>query len=611
MYETEANHKTESCDQIPPEILRQFHSEGTIVERTVLPWSEHCTECVWPTCYSTCALYSPREDGRCRRFAEGMVRIDYPNALSCYLLKIRFKRWAKLWTAGTIQLHTTGEALKREQRDRWIGTKLYQLTLPETLKNFATEKRYSFKKRVAYRGKPTPSKLPTCFMVECYNPDSEVVRLTLTMRSVEAKIRVPFQELIELRPGFNRVRVPFGRIAQFIDLGVAFNVELTPNEEERETVLYFGTLEFVRESPLPVVAKSDQSEQREKKRIKCIVWDLDNTIWDGILVEDGPEKLKLKPELANILETLDQRGILHSVASKNNRDEAMAALKNLGIDEYFVFPQISWSPKSGAIQQIAQQLNIGIDTLMFVDDSEFELHEVAAVHPEVSTLNAAHYRDIPAMEAFQVPVTVESRERRKMYQLESERQHIADSFGQDYMAFLRYCQIRLHIHPLTLENLERVHELTQRTNQMNFSGNRYERSVLRQILSSSHLDAYVLDVEDRFGSYGIVGFSIVDRRIPLMTDLMFSCRVQAKRVEHAFLGYIVQKYISETNKDFCANYRKTSRNAPSGRVFADIGMTEIEVTDGVSRLVFRRDQTIPDDGVIRITACGLLVAEHS
>ena len=86
-----------------------------------------------------------------------------------------------------------------------------------------------------------------------------------------------------------------------------------------------------------------------------------------------------------------------------------------------------------------------------------------------------HYLDIADMEACEVPVSAESRERRKMYQVESQRQNIAGSFGDDYMAFLRHCNIRLNICPMSEENLNRVHELTQRTNQMNFSGNRYER----------------------------------------------------------------------------------------------------------------------------------------
>jgi FkbH-like protein len=150
------------------------------------------------------------------------------------------------------------------------------------------------------------------------------------------------------------------------------------------------------------------------------------------------------------------------------------------------------------------------------------------------------------------------------------------------------------------ENLERVHELTQRTNQMNFSGNRYDRAVLREILSTAHLDTYVLEAEDRFGSYGVVGFCIVDSREPLMTDLMFSCRIQSKRVEHAFLAYLVREYIAKTGRDFRVHYRKTERNAPSGKVFDDIGMTELGTKSGVALLVFPRERPVPDDGVIKI-----------
>jgi FkbH-like protein len=207
---------------------------------------------------------------------------------------------------------------------------------------------------------------------------------------------------------------------------------------------------------------------------------------------------------------------------------------------------------------------------------------------------------LPQMNECLVPVTEESKARRSMYQVEANRQSVADSYSGDYMSFLRDCEIKLSIVPMTEENLERVHELAQRTNQMNFSGNRYNRGVLRDILSHSHLDTFVLSCEDRFGSYGIIGFSVVDKREPRMTDLMFSCRVQSKRVEHAFLTYILRKYLTETGKDFWADYRKTERNAPSGRVFADLGMEEASTRDGVTSLVFRKERAAADDGVIEI-----------
>jgi FkbH-like protein len=187
-----------------------------------------------------------------------------------------------------------------------------------------------------------------------------------------------------------------------------------------------------------------------------------------------------------------------------------------------------------------------------------------------------------------------------MYQVETKRQDVAAGFGDEYIAFLKDCNIRLNIRAMTEDNLQRVHELTQRTNQMNFSGNRYDRDVLKVIVNTPYLDTYVLDCEDRFGSYGVVGFSIVDSREPRMTDLMFSCRIQSKRVEHAFLGHILQKYITESGRDFHANYRKTPRNAPSGKVFDDLGMETATIKDGVSLLVFLKDREVPDDEIVQI-----------
>ncbi|MGA8273622.1 MAG: HAD-IIIC family phosphatase, partial [Candidatus Sulfotelmatobacter sp.] len=357
--------------------------------------------------------------------------------------------------------------------------------------------------------------------------------------------------------------------------------------------------------------KTNGKPEKGEKKIKCVVWDLDNTLWDGVLVEDGPEKLVLKPGIAAIIQDLDQRGILHSIASKNNLEDALQVLKKFKLEEYFLCPQVSWSPKSQGIAAIAQQLNIGIDALLFVDDSKFELGEVKAACPELKILDALDYRTLPERSDCQVPVTAESRERRKLYQVEANRQTVAQSFSHDYMAFLRDCEIQLTVRPMTEDNLERVHELTQRTNQMNFSGNRYDREVLRNLLSVPYIDTFVLSCEDRFGTYGVIGFSIVDRREPRMTDLMFSCRIQSKRVEHAFLASVIRRYIAETGKDFFANYRKTPRNAPSGQVFGDLGMEEIGSSEGVLSLRFPKDREIPDDGVIDVVVDDKIAGEKT
>jgi FkbH-like protein len=530
-----------------------------------------------------------------------MVRIECPEAVNGYILKITFKRWGKLWTPGNIKLRSLKEALELERRDYRIGTLLNQFPAPSPIKGFISGKVYSLKKRLAYSAAASPGGA-TSLLLEFINPESIPVDVSLNIRSIATNIEIPFQKLLQLQPGFSRVRVPVSEIANVIDLNRRFDIELTPNHESDAVTLFFGLMEFVREINSEKV--DPELNRLAKKIVKCVVWDLDNTLWDGTLIEDGAAKLTLRPGITGVIEELDARGILQSISSKNNREEALDALKQFGINEFFLASQIGWMPKSEGIVEIARKLNIGLDSVLFVDDSDFELGEVSASLPDIQVINAKQYKEIANLEECKVAVSAESRMRRKMYVVDEQRQRSAAGFSNDYLAFLRHCKIQLNIQKLNENNLDRVHELTQRTNQMNFSGNRYNRNVLNAILSNAILDTYVMEVRDQFGSYGIVGFSIVDRRVPIMTDLMFSCRIQSKHIEHAFLCYLIREYVAVTRRDFQAEYRKTPRNAASGRVFTDIGMREIENMDGASRLIFLKEQPIPDEGIVEISVEG-------
>ena len=249
MYESEINCKLEAVDQIPKEVLKALSASREMVSmRTVLPWGEHCTECVWPTCYATCDLYEARPDGKCRRFMDGMVRIDSSSALSGYLLKIRFKRWGKLWTAGNISLHTIRQAERIESRDHRVGSMIQTLIMPTSVKSFVSEKRYSFKKRGAQAARPS-AVTPSSFMLECYNPGEKSIRLSLTVRSQNSAHKFPYQALLEVKSGFNRIRTPFREINEIVPLGEPFNLELIPNDVPDGTTLYFGIMEFVRKLP--------------------------------------------------------------------------------------------------------------------------------------------------------------------------------------------------------------------------------------------------------------------------------------------------------------------------------------------------------------------------
>src|SRR5258708_39532021 len=125
----------------------------------------------------------------------------------------------------------------------------------------------------------------------------------------------------------------------------------------------------------------------EKSGIKCVVWDLDGTLWQGTLLEG--DDLILTPGMKGVIQELDNRGILQSIASKNDYVVAWEKLAAFGLDEYFLHPQINWANKSDSIKAIADKLGIGLDTFVFVDDQAFERDEVRYFLPEVATIDAA------------------------------------------------------------------------------------------------------------------------------------------------------------------------------------------------------------------------------
>lgn len=597
MYEAECNRRVEPATSLPESVRDRFAEfRERIVSRSLLPWGEHCTECNWPTCYTTCELYAPREDGACRLFIDGSVRVDIDRGLNPYVLKIRLKRWAKLWAVGSLALFPPGKAARRERANIRVGALARSLPLPAPLKARVLRKTAYLRRRRAERPSLSNER-PDAFLLESYNPNARRIDLTFTIRMREAASPRAFQRMIRLEPGFTRERIPFTDITGGGDFDRPFEVEIVPNDCD-DTTLYFGIMDFVRERP-GVAAGASSSPQN--KKWKCIVWDLDQTLWEGILIEDGPARLRVKPEVVAVIEETDRRGILHSIASKNDPDEALKVLDSSGLSGYFLYPQIGWRPKSESVSRIARLLNIGVDSLAFVDDQPFEREEVRAALPQVAVIDARESAGLPDRPECRVPVTEESRARRSLYRQQERRDAVLEAFPGDYTSFLKDCGIQLRLSPLSEANLERVYELAQRTNQMNFSGNRYPREQLREIMRSPHHETFVMGCSDKFGSYGIVGFAVVDLREPRLLDLMFSCRIQSKRVEHAFLGYLLTRYARLQSRDLHASYRRTEKNVPAGRVFEEIGF-RLEAENGdVQSLVFPKDRAWPDEGLIAIS----------
>lgn len=298
-----------------------------------------------------------------------------------------------------------------------------------------------------------------------------------------------------------------------------------------------------------------------KSRIKCVVWDLDNTVWQGVLLE-STDLPGLRPHVREVIEALDQRGILQSIASKNESGPALAALAAHGLDQYFLYPQISWNSKSQAISTIAERLNIGIDTFAFVDDQAFERDEVLSVHPAVRTYTEVGIEHLPTLQDF-IPLhlTEDSKKRREMYQKEALRNKAQEDFKGPEDAFLRTLGLKLRLKPAREEDLYRAEELTLRTNQLNTTGVTYSAEQLRDLIDSGHHQVIVAELEDKYGAYGAIGLLLIsEQSARWCVDLfLMSCRVMSRGV-----GGVILTALRMTCRNrqiaLAAQFRETDRN---------------------------------------------------
>ena len=329
--------------------------------------------------------------------------------------------------------------------------------------------------------------------------------------------------------------------------------------------------------------------QTKKRTIKCVVWDLDNTLWDGVLLED--EQIALRDGVVEIIKALDARGILHSIASKNDYSAAIARLEQLGLAQYFLYPQISWNAKSSSIKEVAQSINIGLDTLAFIDDQSFELEEVAFSVPEVLCIYA---KDIPNLldmpEMMPRFITEDSKLRRQMYLGDIERDKAEKAFVGPSESFLATLQMVFTIQLAQEEDLQRAEELTVRTHQLNTTGYTYSYEELNAFRQSDTHKLFIASLDDKYGTYGKIGLALVE----CTTDawkiklLLMSCRVMSRGV-----GTIMVNYIMGLAKDagvrLYAEFVSNNRNRMMYVTYKFGGFKEVEQQDNL--VLFGSDLT--------------------
>ncbi|MCO1579134.1 HAD-IIIC family phosphatase [Crossiella sp. SN42] len=296
------------------------------------------------------------------------------------------------------------------------------------------------------------------------------------------------------------------------------------------------------------------------KMAKCVVWDLDDTLWRGTL--SAGDDVVVEPQVIKIVRTLDARGILQSIASKNNHDDAMQKLDEFGIVEYFLHPQINWNSKSSSITVLQEKLNIGLDTLVFVDDQEFERDEVAFVHPDVETIDAADRLSLVTLPRLSpAHVTEDARRRRLMYQQGEQRDRSELAFQGPRDEFLRSLGMILTISQAGGDDLLRLEELIQRTSQLNSTGVHYSHDELEKLLDDPDHDLWVCELTDRYGGYGKIGMALVEKAEDCWTIalLLMSCRTVSKGVGTVLLHFLIKEGAARGVRLF-ARFRRTDRN---------------------------------------------------
>lgn len=585
---------------------------GSIAGVMALQWQEHCIECAPPLCYQHCPLYVRREDQKCARLVYGTIPNPRFRGLLPYGADLRFRRWGKLEARLTGRYLPVSSLRRLDRADRaltWVLRKtealLSGIDPQRRLQSAAAWRRERLLQRL---GKPGTRFHE--FLVECYGFETKPVRLALELRK---NLVSAFRTSLEVRQGYNRfsASIPLPAVLNHAD---EYLLMLYP-ENDAEPRLVFTILDFVIRKDRHATKASGGTEAESAVasthpalKVKCVAWDLDNTLWKGILAEDGIDRLQMRPEAAGLIRQLDERGILQTIVSKNHLDDALEALKRFGLEEFFLYPAINWGPKSANLRQIADRLNINIDTFALIDDSIFERSEVAAALPMVRVYAETAVNELLHLPEFDVPLTETSRRRRQSYLTEMQREQAEEVFGDDHIEFLRSCGLRLRLfRPGTQVEIARCHELIQRSNQLNLSSRRYEQAELDELLRDQGMFCLALECQDRFGSYGIVGFASVDRKgeNPVAKDFVLSCRVAQKHVEHAFYGWLGSYLKRQGAATLLVQLTKTSKNRPLRRVFEELPFTIIKTEGDVVLLAMDLAGPVHADTVVAVDAASI------
>jgi len=316
-------------------------------------------------------------------------------------------------------------------------------------------------------------------------------------------------------------------------------------------------------------------------RKKCVVLDCDNTLWGGIIGDDGIENIKLSNDgegkafydFQRELLKLYSRGILLAIDSKNTEETVIDVMNNhpymLLKKEHFASIKINWNNKAQNIKEIAEEINIGLDSLVFIDDSEFEREVVTSQFPEIYVPELPKdFTDYPnfirRLDVFDfISLTTDDFERNKMYKANIKRDQLKKS-SINIEDFYYSLDMVATVGEIEDFHVPRIAQMTQKTNQFNLRTQRYTDGEIKKFLQSQDYSVVYLSLADKFGDNGIVGTAIINTEgeQAFIDSFIFSCRALGRTAETALLNYIVKNLINKGVKKLVGEYIPTKKNSP-------------------------------------------------
>lgn len=313
--------------------------------------------------------------------------------------------------------------------------------------------------------------------------------------------------------------------------------------------------------------------------LKCIIWDLDNTIWDGVLLEDN--QVKLKEKSIELIQKAYDRGIIQTVSSKNDYNMAMDQLIKFNLDKFLLHPLISFNRKSDSIKKFIQDMHFRANDVLFVDDMDIELNEVKFLIPDIEVKNINEFDEINELISNNKILSMDNALNRiQAYKTEEKRLLDKDNY-QDVFDFLMQSGFTIHIEKANKADLPRISELLERTHQLNTSGMFYSENEILNMMEDDTWELIIADVKDKYGEYGKSALILAKKEKNIFTIkvLIISCRLLGKGITQYMLQYAFEFAKTNHYDKLCVDYVKNKHNKPMQILLQMNGFHKIHVKE--------------------------------